>query len=296
MFDDTNKVGEFILTGSNQFELNQSVSQSLAGRTAILKLFPFSINELTRNGQKLNRDDYLSKGFLPRIYDQNQRPFKAYGNYLETYIERDLRQQINIKNLTSFRIFLKLLAGRVGQVLNLSSLSNDVGVSSTTLAEWISVLEASYIIYRLPPYYNNFGKRLIKSPKIYFTEIGLVSYLLDIKTPSEVSRDPLLGGLFENLVIIDFLKNRYNRGLAPSLYFFRDNHGNEVDLLIEERRRLIPIEIKAAMTFHDRFANAIDKFRVLAKSPEKGCIVYAGDLEFESENYFVINFENTNLL
>ncbi|MEP0986303.1 ATP-binding protein [Ekhidna sp.] len=296
MVDETNKVGDFILTGSNQFQLSESVSQSLAGRTAILKLLPLSVNELTRNGQQLTRDEYLSKGFLPRIYDQNQLPFKAYGNYLETYIERDLRQQINIRNLTSFRIFLKLLAGRVGQVLNLSSLSNDVGVSSTTLSEWLSVLEASYIIYRLPPYYNNFGKRLIKSPKIYFTEIGLASYLLDIKNPSEANRDPLLGGLFENLVIIDLLKKRYNRGLSPSLYFFRDNHGNEVDLLIEEKRKLIPIEIKAAMTFHDRFANALNKFRVLSKSVEKGCIVYAGELEFESENYSVINFQNTDIL
>lgn len=293
--DEHNNTGDYILTGSNQFRLSQSVAQSLAGRTAILKLLPLTINELTQNGIHQTRDEYLANGFLPRIYDQKQTPYKAYGNYLETYIERDLRQQINIKNLTSFRIFLKLMAGRVGQVLNISSLSNDVGLSTTTLTEWLSVLEASYIIYKLPPYYNNYGKRLIKSPKIYFTEIGLVSYLLEIRNPYEATRDPLLGGLFENLVIMDVLKKRYNQGLSPNLYFFRDNHGHEIDLILEEKRKLIPIEIKAAMTFHDRFSKAIPKFRKLSGNSEKGFVIYAGELEFESEDYIVRNFQHLDL-
>ncbi|MEQ9402645.1 MAG: ATP-binding protein [Cyclobacteriaceae bacterium] len=290
--DEQNKPGAFILTGSNQLQLSESITQSLAGRTAILKLLPFTIQELSTSGISLTRDEYLSKGFLPRIYDQNQEPYKAYGNYLETYVEKDLRSQINIRNLSHFEVFLKLLAGRVGQIMNLNSLSNDIGVSSNTLAQWLSILEASFIVFRLNPYYENFGKRLIKSPKIYFTEVGLASYLLGIEDPKKAGRDPLLGGLFENMVIINILKHRFNLGLPPNLYYYRDNHANETDLILEKGRELIPVEIKAAMTFNPNMAKGISHFQKITKKALKGLIIYSGELEQDSENYQVVNFKN----
>lgn len=285
--------GQFILTGSNQLQLNASITQSLAGRVAILKLLPFSIYELAQAGISLSRDEYLSKGFLPRIYDQEQEPFTAYGNYLQTYVERDLRQLINIRDLSHFNIFLKLLAGRVGQVVNLHSLANDVGVSSATLSQWLSVLEASFIVYRLHPYYENFGKRLIKSPKIYFTEPGLVSYLLGIQTPAEAGRDPLIGGLFENMVVADILKTRFNAAMPADLYYYRDSNGNEVDLIFENKRMLTPIEIKSAMTFNDKMTGAISYFQKVTSRAGKGYVVYAGELEYASDTYALRNFKNT---
>jgi uncharacterized protein len=290
--DDHNESGQFILTGSNQLQLNESITQSLAGRTALLKLLPFSINELVNAGISLTRDEYISKGFLPRIYDKNLEHYKAYGNYLETYVERDLRQQVNIRNLSHFETFLKLLAGRTGQIVNLQALSNDIGISSTTLSEWLSVLEASFIIHRVYPYYENFGKRIIKSPKIYFTEIGLAAYLLGIQSSEQVNRDPLLGGLFENLVVNEILKTRYNIGMPPNLYFFRDNHGNEVDLIFEKQRRLVPIEIKSAMTYHEHMVKGINYFHKTTDKALEGYLIYAGDLEYETAHYGIRNFMN----
>jgi uncharacterized protein len=289
--DDHNESGQFILTGSNQLQLNESITQSLAGRTALLKLLPFSINELINAGISLTRDEYISKGFLPRIYDKNLEHYKAYGNYLETYVERDLRQQVNIRNLSHFETFLKLLAGRTGQIVNLQALSNDIGISSTTLSEWLSVLEASFIIHRVYPYYENFGKRIIKSPKIYFTEIGLAAYLLGIQSSEQVNRDPLLGGLFENLVVNEILKTRYNIGMPPNLYFFRDNHGNEV-VVFEKQRRLVPIEIKSAMTYHEHMVKGINYFHKTTDKALEGYLIYAGDLEYETAHYGIRNFMN----
>jgi len=292
--DEHNSAGQFILTGSDQLQLSEEITQSLAGRTAILKLLTFSISELLDAGISHTRDEWIAKGFLPRIYDQKLEPFKAYGNYLETYVERDLRKQINIRNLATFEAFLKLLAGRVGQVLNLQSLSNDLGVSSPTIQQWISILEASFVVFRIYPYYKNFGKRIIKSPKLYFTEVGLAVYLLGIQNKEQVSRDPLLGGIFENLVVADILKSRLNAGLPPNLYFFRDSNGNEVDLVIEENRSLTAVEIKSAMTYKESFTRGIDYFQKinLNNQIKKGVVIYAGGLEFESDSHIVRNFSN----
>lgn len=292
--DMDNRVGDFILTGSNQLQLSESITQSLAGRTAILKLLPLSISELEGSGIVMQRDEYLSKGFLPRIYDKGQEPFRAYGNYLETYVERDLRRQINVKNLGQFKTFLKLLAGRVGQIVNLNSLSNDIGISSTTLSQWLSVLEASFVIFRLNPYFENFGKRLIKSSKLYFTEPGLTCFLLGIQSPSDVTRDPLIGGLFENMVIVEILKRRMNAGMPDNLYFFRDNHGNEVDVILEDKRRLIPVEIKSAMTFNKQMTKSIAYFQRITSKAQKGFVVYAGDMEYESDRYNLLHFRNAS--
>ncbi len=288
--DNSRKRGQYILTGSHQLGLQEAVVQSLAGRTALLRLLPLSISELGANGITHTRDEYIYQGFMPRLYSEKVNPTRLYRSYCQTYIERDIRQMINLRRLADFENFTRLLAGRVGQVLNLNSLSNDVGVSSTTLKEWLSVLEASYTVFRLNPYFENFGKRIIKSPKIYFTEVGLASYLLGIESPALVTRDPLIGNLFENLVVIEALKARLNAGKEPELYFYRDNKGNEVDLLFRKNRRLVPIEIKSAMTFHPEFTKGIARFRKIASDTAEGYVVYAGNLTPELPHARVLHF------
>ena len=269
--------GMFILTGSHQPQLKQEISQSLAGRTAILKLLPFSIRELASAGIQQDRDDWLFRGCLPRLYLENLPPNTLYRNFYETYVERDVRQLIQLKQLQPFELFMKLLAGRVGQVLNLHSLSGDVGVSSPTLREWLAVLEASFVVFRLPPYYENFGKRFIKSPKLYFTEPGLLAYLLEIRSPEQAARDPLLGSLFENLIVIEALKTRWNGNRDADLYYFRDQSGFEIDLILSLQRRLFPFEIKAARSYHPNFFRNLDKFASWSDKIEQGTVIYAGD-------------------
>ena len=288
--------GRFILTGSHQLQLHQSISQSLAGRTAILRLLPLSIRELTQAGVKIDKFEIMYRGFLPRIYKDNINPTRVYRNYYETYIERDVRQLINLKDLSTFTKFIKLLAGRVGQIVNLSSIANDTGVSSNTLKSWLAVLEASFIIFKLEPYFENFGKRVIKSPKIYFTDIGLLIYLLGIENPSQIERDPLYGSIFENLIITEALKARYNQGEAHNLYYYRTSKGNELDLIYKKGRELVPIEIKSSMTFHRDFIKGISFFNNLSKNTAKGFVIYSGELAYESENYNLINYVNTDLI
>ena len=290
--DEKNKKGLFLLTGSHQQSLREAVSQSLAGRTALLRLLPFSIKELLSANIELNRDKLIYTGFLPGIYDNKLNPTKAYRNYFQTYVERDLRQLLQVKNLSNFENFIRLLAGRVGQILNLHSLSGDLGVSATTLTHWLSVLEASFLVFRLQPYFENFGKRLVKSPKLYFTDVGLVCYLLGIETPEQVTRDPLIGGLFENMVVMEAVKTRLNKGLDPNLFYFRDNNKNEVDLIYKKQRMLTPIEIKSAMTFNENLLKGIAYFQRTSNQAQKGYLVYSGDLTFERDNVHVINFKD----
>ena len=285
--------GKYILTGSHQLQLHQSISQSLAGRAAILRLLPLSISELKQSGVEIDKFELMYRGFLPRIYKDNINPTRLYRNYYETYIERDVRQLINLKDLSTFTKFIKLLAGRVGQIVNLSSLANDTGVSSNTLKSWLAVLEASFIIFKLEPYFENFGKRVIKSPKIYFTDIGLLIYILGIGKPSQIERDPLYGSIFENLVITEALKARYNQGEAHNLYYYRTSKGNELDLIYKKGRELVPIEIKSSMTFHRDFIKGIRFFNDLSKSTTKGFVIYSGELVYESTDYNLINYIDT---
>jgi len=283
MVDETRKNGLFILTGSHNLALTQSISQSLAGRSALVTLLPFAVKEIGKISKKnYTRDKLIYKGFLPRIYDQNQNPTTAYRNYLQTYVERDVRMLLNIKDLALFEKFLRLLAGRVAQLLNMSSLASDTGVSVTTINNWLSILEASFIIFKLPPYYKNIGKRLIKSPKIYFTETGLVAYLLGIENEKQVGRDPLLGNLFENMVVAEILKWRFNRGLDNNLLFYRDSQHNEVDVLIKKGNNYIPVEIKAAGSFHSDFEKNILKFRNATGQNTPGYIIYGGNHYFDT--------------
>jgi predicted AAA+ superfamily ATPase len=275
--DDCNSNGKFVLTGSHQSLLRAAITQSLAGRTAILHLLPFSISELNAAGITFEKfEDYAFGGFMPRIYDHNQRPVTAYSNYYQTYIERDVRQLINLKDVSIFEKFLKLLAGRVGQIINYGSLANDVGVDAKTIRNWLSILEASFIVYKLPPYFENFGKRVIKSPKYYFFDVGLLSFLLGIRKPEQISRDPLVGGIFENLVISECRKHRYNRGLLPDMYFFRDSNGNEVDLIIDEGRSLTAIEIKSASTYSSSMLKGLKRLSSMSSNVMRSCVVYNG--------------------
>jgi predicted AAA+ superfamily ATPase len=276
--------GRFVLTGSHQLALRAAITQSLAGRTAVLQLLPLSIHELKRAGKQFfSFEEYIVNGFLPRIHSQNQRPSRAYANYYQTYVERDVRQFIELKDLSLFEKFIRLLAGRVGQLMDYQDLSNSVGVTSKTIKHWLSVLEASYVVVKLPPYFENFGKRVVKSPKYYFTDVGLLAYLLEIETPNQVARDPLMGSLFENLIVIEILKGRYNRGLAENLYFFRDSNGNEVDLICKTAQGLVGVEIKSAATWHNQFAKQLIKFAANNHPLQKSLVVYNG-IEIELSN------------
>ena len=286
--------GQFILTGSHQLELHGAISQSLAGRVALLTLYPLTINELQIAGIDLTLDELIYRGFFPRVYANQLNPTKVYRNYVATYLEKDVRQLSNIKDLSLFQNFMKLCAGRIGKVIDYVSLGNDLGVSNNTIKQWLSILEASYVIYRLKPYFENFGKRIIKSPKLYFTDVGLATYLLDIEQPQQVTRDPLRGFLVENLVIMELCKYRHNRGLDPNLYYFRDNHRNEVDVIIKQANQLSAIEIKSAQTYKQEFLKGLKYYRDLVGDRFKqGYLVYAGDLTQETEGFQLLNYKQS---
>lgn len=292
--DEDKSYGQYILTGSHQPALGAGVSQSLAGRTGILQLLPLSISEMTASGITLERNQYLYSGFMPRLYDTTLDPKNLYRDYFSTYVEKDVRQMLNIKDLSQFETFVKLLAGRVGQLVNMASLAGDVGVSSQTLTQWLSVLEASFIVFQLPGYYENFGKRLIKSKKLYFTEVGLATWLLGINSPEQVARDPLFGGLFENMVVIEALKQRFNAGETAELYFIRDSQGLEADLLFRKNNQtLIPVEIKGGMTWNKDFCKNLLKFRKLSEKFQPGFVIYSGDLTPEIDGIRFLNFKDT---
>ncbi|HVV68151.1 MAG TPA: ATP-binding protein [Gammaproteobacteria bacterium] len=293
IIDNIDTKGLFILTGSHQLSLHESISQSLAGRTAVLKLLPFTMQELAKEHKEFSLHEYIFQGMYPRIYKDNLNPTKFYRDYVQTYVERDVRQMVNVKDLTLFQQFLKLCAGRIGQVLNSHSLSNDLGVSYHTVSNWLSILEASFLIFRLAPYFENFGKRMIKSPKLYFTDVGLASYLLDITSVQQIVRDPLLGNLVENLVISEFIKYRLNAGFEPGCYFYRDSNQHEVDLLFKSGQQLIPIEIKASQTFHPQFLKNLEYFKRLVHDRcEQGFLIYAGEQEQRIGHFQVINFRH----
>ncbi|MCF7921031.1 MAG: ATP-binding protein [Candidatus Cloacimonetes bacterium] len=268
--DNEKRNGRYILTGSNQFEYMNSISQSLAGRTGILKLLPFSYNELYGNKQ-VSQNDLLYAGFYPRIFDQKMRPELFYGSYLETYIERDVKNVTKVHDLLQFHRFMQLCAGRIGQIVNYQSFSNELGVDAKTIKNWLSVAMAGYIIYLLPPYFRNFNKRIIKSPKLYFFDVGLVAHLLGIRDEDHLNNHPLRGQLFENFVVMEFLKSNYNAGKRSNLYFFRDNSGNEVDLIYEMGDETVPIEIKSAQTVNNSFFKGLDFFRKTAGS--RNCVL-----------------------
>lgn len=275
--DENPQKASYVLTGSHQPLLRQNISQSLAGRTGIVQLLPLSISELTKSGIALSRDELILKGFMPRLYNEDIPPEILYRDYFQTYVERDVNQIMRVTDRSKFDLFVRLLAGRVGQLLNLHGMSGEIGVTSTTLSSWLSVLESSFLVFRLQCHYRNYGKRLLKTPKIYFTDVGLVASLLGIHNVEQVSRDPLLGGLFENMVVVEALKAQMNRGETPELYYWRDRHGLEVDLLVPKNRRIQPIEIKSSFTYHQSLAANLEKFCALSGDCESPTVVYCGD-------------------
>lgn len=260
--------------------LREGIAQSLAGRTSIVALYPLSIEELLEDGcTALNINHLLLYGFMPELYKgkNTRKPYIYYRDYLQTYIEKDVRQMKAIKDLDKFLRFLTLLAGRVGQVVNLSMLSGEVGVSSTTLGEWLSVLSASNIIFELQPYFSNISKRQIKSPKIYFSEVGLCSYLLGLEEEEQVDRDPLRGQLFENMVVAEAVKARLNKNREPDLYFVRTEKGVEIDLVYKAGRNLIPFEIKSSMTPNSTFSRNLKAFCDAEPTSMQPTIIYSGE-------------------
>lgn len=277
--DNINKEGMYLLAGSHNFLLMEKINQSLAGRTAILKLLPFSHDELTTGGVLHSTvDDEIFKGSYPRIYDKDIAPADYYPFYIQTYVERDVRLIRSIGDLSKFIRFLKLCAGRIGQLINLSSLANECGVSVTTATSWISILEASYICYLLKPDHNNYAKRLVKAPKLYFYDTGLACSLLDIRNTAQVKTHFLRGGLFENLVINEFVKMAYNKGEDPNLSFWRDSTGNEVDLLLTEGGKQCAYEIKSGATYSTDFFKGISKWAKLSNTPSERCYtIYNGE-------------------
>jgi predicted AAA+ superfamily ATPase len=288
--DELDKPGIFVLTGSQQLDVSQAVTQSLAGRTALLRLLPLSIAELSRLRPQLDAETMIYTGFYPRIHADKLDPTQALASYFETYVERDLRQLSAIRNLTSFERFLRLCAGRVGQLLNLQALGAEAGVSHTTAREWLSLLEASYVVFQLQPYHANISKRLIKSPKLYFYDVGLASYLMGIEDSRQVVTHPLRGALFENLVVGEALKHRYNRGLRGNLFFYRESTGHEVDLLCQLADQFLAVEIKAGATVaSDWFANLARIRATLRGQIRDAILVHAGTAAGERQGVRVTN-------
>lgn len=294
--DQSKKPGEFILTGSQNFLLLEKITQSLAGRAAILHLLPLSLQELSASSLELkNPFQLIQKGFYPRIYDHDIQPIDWYKSYINTYIERDVRQVKNISDLSKFQLFLRLCAGRIGQLLNLSSLATDCGVDHATIKSWISILEASFVVFLLRPHHQNFNKRLVKQPKLYFYDTGIASYLLGIHKPEELQTHYMRGALFENFVITELVKQYFNQGREPILNFWRDNHGHEVDLILTSGTRLIPLEIKSSETITGNQFKALSYWNDLTGN-QKGYLVYAGNTSQVRSNATVLSWRNISTL
>ena len=272
--------GRFVLTGSQQFELMRSVSQSLAGRTAVLRLLPFTAAEVVRSAPSMREQSaahWILQGFYPRVHDRRLNASQAMSDYFSTYVERDLRELAAVHDLRRFERFVRLCAGRVGQLLNLSSLANDAGVSQSTAQGWMDIMQTSFLIYLMPPWFTNSSKRLIKSPKLYFYDVGLAAWLLGLRTAQQVSRDPLWGHLFENLIVIEALKDRFNQGEHSPIYFYRDSVGHEVDLLIPTEGKLRAIEIKAGQTVNSDYWRGLNQFaKHHGEHLESGGVIYGG--------------------
>lgn len=278
LVDEARKPAHFVLTGSQQFGLLAGITQSLAGRVAMIALLPFSARELRQADWLAEETDWaLFQGGYPPIHDRRLDPAGWFANYVQTYLERDVRQLIQVRDLVQFQRFLRLCAGRSAQLLNLSALGEEAGVSHNTAREWLSVLEASFVIHRLPPYHRNFNKRLVKTPKLYFFDSGLMAWLLGIEHAEQIATHPLRGAIFETWVVSEFVKRRTNVGQPPNLFFWRDRAGHEIDLLLHENGVIRPVEIKSGATFQREALRSLEKWRDIA-GPEAGhpLLVYGG--------------------
>ena len=296
ILDESSANGRFILTGSNNFLLVEKISQSLAGRIVYTDLLPFSIKEMLRiKGFDSSANNLIFNGGYPGIVYEGRKRLPWFQSYVRNYIERDVRLLKNITNYSLFQKFISLCAGRIGQQLNLSNLGNECGVDHKTIQSWIGVLEASFIIHLLPPYYKNFNKRIVKSPKLYFCDTGLACYLLGIQQKEQLHLHPFRGALFENMVVAEMLKTRYNKGLRSNLYYFRDNTGNEIDVLIDEGKKIIPVEIKSAETISPAFFRGLEFWGNLTGN-KTGYIVYGGTESISIKNKKIISWKEVSKL
>ena len=290
---DNNPKRHFALSGSSNFEVMKNLSESLAGRAGVFELLPMSIQEVTGKVDLDNLNQILYNGLYPSICAKKNIAKFFYPSYVKTYLEKDVRDLLQIKDQIRFTKFLKLCAARIGSLFNASELGAEVGVSSKTISHWLSVLQASYLITLLPPYYENIPKRLVKSPKLYFNDPGLARYLLDIETPQQLDRDKMRGAIFENMIVMEAIKHRYNMGLEGGVFFYRDSNQNEVDLLIKQEGELTAIEVKSSMTYSSSFEKALTQIEGWIKTPiSTKAIVYSGDFENTSGNINLINYRH----
>ncbi|MEA2065005.1 MAG: ATP-binding protein [Patescibacteria group bacterium] len=291
--DKLKDTGSFVITGSQNYLLMENISQSLAGRIGLTTLLPLSIEEIIKDNSKLTLEELMLTGFYPRIYDQNIRPQNFYKAYVNTYIEKDIRLIKNIVDYDSFYKFIKIIAGRTGQILNTLAISNECDISHNTVKEWLNVLETSYITYKLKPFYKNYNKRIIKNSKIYFYDTGLVCYLLGIKNIENLNTHYNKGNIFETFVISDFIKNNFNKGEVRDFYFWRDSQKKEIDLIIDDGTNLKIAEIKSSRTIRDNFFQGLDYWNSLSKNnPKNSYLIYAGESEHRKKDINIMNWRN----
>ncbi len=282
---DADKHLRYVLSGSSDFLMMQGITQSLAGRVAVRRLLPLSLHEI-HSINTCSTDELLVRGFYPGIWGDGRRPQDVYESYYETYLDRDVRQIINVQNVAAFRRFVTLLAGRVGTEFNAQDLSKNVGVSNQTISNWMAILETSYTAFRLQPYYKNIGKRLVKTPKVYFYDTGLICWLLGITCAADLEQHPLRGAIFENMVVVEKLKQRYNQGKTSNIFFYRDQSQNEVDIIQENGLNLEAYEIKSAKTYHSDFMSTIKYLeKVMPQAIVRSAVIYDG----AEENDLAIN-------
>ncbi len=291
ILDDPSDSRKLVLTGSNNLLLHEKISQSLAGRTRIIELFPLQRKELPIKQKIDNIYETLFFGGYPRIFDKKLNPTEWLEDYYRTYVERDVRLLLNIGDLNTFDRFVRLCAGRAGQLVSYDSLASDAGISQPTAKSWLSVLQASYICFLLEPHYRNFNKRIIKSPKLYFMDTGLLCYLLRINSPEQIASYPLIGSIFENWVISELKKSFHHNGMEAPIYFWRDQHGHECDLVVDRGDSLFCIEIKSGQTFQENFLSSIIWLNKLQKKQSGACI-YGGDKNFKVNEIMVQSWKD----
>jgi hypothetical protein len=287
----------FLLTGSSNFEMMRDLSESLAGRAGVFELMPMSLSETV--AQRTDRDlsQQIFEGLYPAVIAGKNRAKFFYPSYVKTYLEKDVRDLLNVQNQMQFLRFIKLCAARIGSLFNASELAAEVGVDSKTITRWLSVLQASYLVTLLPPYYENISKRLVKSPKLYFNDTGLACYLLDIESPKQLERDKMRGPLFENMVVMEMMKHRYNQGKDGGVFFYRDSNQNEVDVLLKQEGEITAVEMKSSMTYHPSFEKTLRQLQDWIKTPvTKRAVVYAGDFENNGSDIKLLNYNSLNEL
>jgi len=286
---------KFCITGSSNLELLKGLSESLPGRAGVFELLPMTYDETKEEQQNKSLDELLFDGLYPAICAKKNIAKLFYPSYVKTYLEKDVRDLLKIQDQLQFMKFMKLCAARVGSLFNASEVANEIGVDSKTVTRWLSVLQASYLVTLLPPYYENVAKRVVKSPKLYFNDPGLACYLLDIETPKQLSRDKMRGCIFENFIVLELLKHRYNQGKENGVFFYRDSNQNEVDILLKQEGEIIAIEVKSSSTYTVEFEKSLKKIQEWVKIPvTKKIVVYAGDFENTAGDVKVVNYKNLN--